>query len=225
VRKNSVKRKSELSSFIKIDPVLICIVVAAALSITGSLTVISTFLCFSRLRTKTFMNIIGFISIGDLIGNFPYLLPYRPRSGSWWCTGQALLNLTGYPIEWLWTVTLVYLLYLTAVEGKLPEKLWHIHLICWFLPAILSLLTLTVGRYSENYLSSQDVCVVNNSTISIQYHDATYYGLFLLCFIIMLSLMLRIYCQSYFQNEDTERSTAFKVAKRALFWYPLHLMS
>lgn len=200
------------------DPWLAVLIAAATISVSGSIAVIATLLLFERMRSKLFMRIISFISLGDLVGNFPFLFPYRPSQGNWWCSLQAFMNLAGYPIDWLWTVTLVYLLFNLSRHGKLPETLWPIHCVCWLLPVILALLSLSVSNYTRPY-SGIGICVENNTKEAMLYHAVTYYGLLYCCILIMITFFILIFLQQQ-RKDPNVTSTAFSVAKSALQWYP-----
>lgn len=200
------------------------LVISSVVSVTGSLLVILTPICFSSMRQKLFMRVIAYISVGDLLGNFPYMLPYRPSARSWWCDAQAILNFAGYPMEWLWTVVLVYLLYQLAAEGKPVSLSWPTHVICWLMPLLFALLIPSFGSYQSND-EPGEVCLANETVLSLIYHDATYYGMFFGSLLTMGWLYFLIHrLESVATEENFLRKGPFLVAKRALVWYPTILL-
>jgi hypothetical protein len=182
------------------------------------------------MRGKIFMQIIAFISVGDLIGNFPYLFPYRPHTGSWWCYIQGFMNLAGYPMEWTWTVALVLLLYNVAVYHRPIRRLWPLYCICWGLPIIFALVQLSFGPY-QYYGGYGEVCSITDDYSSEIYHYFTYYGLLIICVLFMILLWLKMTWLEFQYSQGKEESSAgdrkplpFSVAKRALQWYPIILV-
>lgn len=169
------------------------------------------------------MRIVTFISIGDVIGNLPYLSPLRPQTGTVECDLSGFMNLAGYPMEWMWTVALIYLLYSLAVRGKVPTTLWPIHLLCWGVPLTLALMSLAFGPYSTGEQPTE-VCSIGNGQASIIYHAVSYYGLLILCVLALIYFYFKIYYHEYFQNDVKVATTSFAVAKNATQFYALLLI-
>lgn len=205
--------------------VLDSLVAVSTLSVCGSLAVILTPIIFRRMRDKLFMQIVAFISVGDILGNFPYMLPYREYTLNWYCDVQAFLHLLGYPIEWMWTAALVYLLYHLAVEGKVPRNLWPMHLLCWGLPLSLDFLTLSVTTYAPDNDSAGEVCTYRINKAAYVYHNVAYYGLFFASLFVMFVVYVRIHLlEAVSSKNENVRQPPFVVAKNALRWYPTILI-
>lgn len=198
---------------------VVAMIVVSVISIIGSLIVVSTPLIFPSMRYRLFMQIISFISIGDIIGNFTYLFPYRPSTGNWWCDVQAFTTLTGYPIEWLWTVILVFFLYTLALTGQVPKRTWYFHLISWTLPVILAFCSLITSKFTHTGQYA-DVCSVNTTRIAMIYHGVVFYGLLIICFVIMILLFCLLLYHEYILKDVQADSVTFTIAKRALMIYP-----
>lgn len=207
------------------ENVLFWLVAVSTLSVCASLAVILTPIIFRRMRDKLFMQIVAFISIGDILGNFPYILPYREYKLNWYCDIQAFLHLLGYPIEWMWTAALVYLLYHLAVEGKVPRNLWPMHLLCWGLPLSLDFITLTVTSYAPDNDSAGEVCTYHVNKAAYIYHNVAYYGLFFASLFVMFIVYVRIHLlEGASSKNENVRQPPFVVAKNALRWYPTILI-
>jgi hypothetical protein len=200
------------------DPQIVALIIVSVISETASLFVVITPLCFHSMRYRMFMQIVAFISIGDMIGNFPYMFPYRPGPKNWWCILQAFMNIAGYPMAWIWTTILVYLLFSLALSGKIPEKMIYFHILAWGLPIVLALFQLTVSKYHRN-VSHYDVCVDNDLYKTHIYHCVTNYGLLFACLFTMILFYLKIF-QLELSNDPNVSSNSFKTAKYALIWYP-----
>jgi hypothetical protein len=139
------------------------------------------------------MRIISCISFATICGNIPYLLVSRTVDGSSWCTAQGFLNLYFYPASWVWTTVLMCFLFQLAT-GKKPFSEVFIHLIGWGVPSVTTLLVLTTnsfGRFSSN--DDNDVCTIGGPyETAFFWHVFSYYGLFVVCLIVMLTLYWKI---------------------------------
>lgn len=195
----------------------------ATISVASSLAVVLTPLLFPKMRGRLLMQIVAFISIGDILGNLPYVFPYRAMSDNWWCNIQGFLHLFGYPIEWMWTAALILRLYQLATDGKVPNRMWLLHLICWGIPLAQDLCMLTVAPYAIDNYNEGEVCTFAVNKRSFIYHNVCYFGLYLGCLFFMLVIYLRISALEHTQNKNVKKAP-FIVAKNALAWYPTVLI-
>lgn len=163
------------------------------------------------------MQVIAFVSFGDILGNIPYLFPFRPGTGNAWCSTQAFLNLTGYPIGWCWTVVLVYLLFCLGAVGRMPKNLLPFHIVCWAVPLIVSLTTLAYSKYYGPH--DVDTCSINTTIPAVISHISVYFGLLLACIITIIGLLVRLY-QLERRKDPNVCSVAFQKAKNTLQLYP-----
>lgn len=194
-------------------------ITVAAVSLCFSLFVILTWLLFSQLRYKLFMQIIVYISIGDILGNFPYVFPFHASEGNWWCTLSGLLNFGGYPMEWMWTTTLIYLLYRLSVVGHIPKHFGVFHAINWGIPIVFAVCSLAFGPFRRSS-NDYEVCVVPIRHAPIIYHFVTYYGIFYLCVVTICVLYVRLRYFMYENPPSTKpRQRAFLVTLSAAQWY------
>ena len=194
---------------------------AATVSILSSLIVVLTPILFSTMRYKLFMRVVALISVGDIIGNFPYLLPFGREGVNWWCTLQGLMNFIGYPMEWLWTFALVYLLYELAVYGRVPKSIAHIHILCTVFPVLIATLQFLFGPIEPN-LDRSEVCTMSLSSDSaLLYHMITYYGLFVFSLLGMAVLYWRmVVFQAAHPPENAIQRSTRAVSQIALSTYP-----
>lgn len=203
------------------DETIIILMVLSTLSVVSSLLVVLTPILFVKMRHKLLCRIVAFISFGDILGNIPYVFPYRPNTGSSWCTFEAFLNMSGYPMEWLWTTVLVYLLFQLANRGKISTRMGPFHILCWGLPTLLTLLMLTFSHFEKN--NGAEVCRIQYHRTPFYYHVTTYYGMFFSSVFLQLLLYGVMHIMERAQDERV-RTTPFKVAKEALTLYPMAMI-
>lgn len=205
------------------SPYIIPIMVVALMSLIGSAAVVITCVKFKEMRDKLFMQMIAFMSISDLLGNIAYAMPDRPSSSNWWCQLSGFLNITFYPISWLWTTVLVYFLYCLATTGRVPTNITLIHAFCWGLPLGFSLISLgfsTLGR--ESYYYDFQVCSEYGGMVHSAYHGLTYYGLLLGSFLAMIWMRRGILAVEKVGDARIFQPT-YVIAKSSLRLYPLAL--
>lgn len=195
---------------------------ASVISMCGSLAVISTFLLFRRLRAQKLMSIIAYISIGELLGNTAFLIPYRPSAG-WWCNAQAFLYFTGYPISWLWTLCLTYNLYCISLKRPFLQYFRIQSIVCWGLPVLFSLTDLAFSSYSRDYGNgySFDICTVNSDGNAFIYVAINYYGCLVFCLLVMSYLLWSLAQQA---KQTPLLASHVQLAQQALELYPLSLI-
>lgn len=207
-----------------IQTYVLILLIAAVISVGASLAVVLTCMTFRNMRDKLFMHMIAFISLSDLLGNIAYAFPYRPSNDDWWCKVSGVLNLVCYPMSWLWTLVLVYFLYSLATSGKVPQNMLMIHSICWGLPLLLFLLSLSVGKLgtTSSYYDFE-VCSEYGGIAELVYHSITYYGLLFFCFLAMLVMFVRIKEHEKVGDVRVFQPT-YILAKSSLRLYPTALV-
>lgn len=203
------------------QPLITTLIVSSVISVLASSSVLLTLLVFPKMRAKTFMQVIAFVSIGDTLGNIPYIFPFRPGTGNPWCSTQAFFNLTGYPIGWCWTVVLVYLLYCLGALGRMPNTLLPFHIVCWIVPLTVSLTTLAYSKFYGPH--GVDTCSINTTPTAVTAHIAIYFGLLFFCIGTISALLIRLY-QLQRNRDPNVCSIAFQKAKNTLQLYPIAMI-
>jgi hypothetical protein len=198
------------------NELIIILMVTSIISVLSSSLVLLTLLVFPQMRSKIFMQVIAYVSFGDIVGNIPYLFPYRPSTGNAWCSAQAFMSLTGYPIGWCWTVALVYLLFCLGAVGRMPSLL-PLHTICWTLPVVVSLTTLAYSKYYGPH--GVDICSTNTTNLAVGAHIAVYYGVLFFSIVIIISFLFRLY-QLQQRKDPNVSSAVFQRSKNTLLLYP-----
>jgi hypothetical protein len=203
------------------NPFVIALTVVGICSVIGSTLVIMTLVLFESMRTRPFMKLITYIAIGEFLGNFPYVVPLRPGAGNWWCSTSAFLNLSGYPMSWLWTTVLTFRLFSVGSELNLVKPTRSIHLVCWLLPIFFALLTLAFSKYAPN--NNVDVCSENYSYKVEIYHLITYYGMLVVCLLIMFCMLIYLKYLYCYQS-DSSKTSMFSLAMVSLQFYPTSMI-
>lgn len=166
--------------------------IVAIVSSLGCLIVVLTSL-FPCMRGNIFMRIISFIAFATICGDIPYFVIMRTDDGSLWCTIQGFLNLYFYPVSWVWTTVLMCFLFRMAT-GQKPFSEIYMHFVGWGAPCVTTLLVLstnTYGRFSSN--DDNDVCTIGGPyETAFIWHIFSYYGLFIICLVVMVVLYFRI---------------------------------
>lgn len=193
----------------------------SVVSSVASLAVILTLLTFHQMRGKLFMRVIAFISIGDFLGNIPYMVPVYTGQGTFWCDVTGYLSQTGYQSGWLWTLALSVLWHQTSTRGLSLTK-WHmlaLQIVCWGVPSVFSLASLSMSAY-ENRNSYDGFCGSYGTYQAKVYHNVWQYVLVAICFFPMIGLYLHLlYIDSHVDDKSKARSIA--MAKSTLVWYPV----
>jgi len=199
--------------------------IVSIISVFGSLVVILTPILFQSLRRKLFMRIIMFISIADFFGNIFYISPFRPRNGTWLCSMSGFFNLYFYPVSWFWSTMLSYFLFNMAMYGCLPLSEIIINLICWGIPLMLVFpipFFASFGRNDDDDgLFIFEVCSAVDGGIAYSYYHAlSYYGIWILCILMMFYWYLRIRFSNLSVRFGTEWKHSYYSSLNSLRWYP-----
>lgn len=131
------------------------------------------------------MPIIAMISFCDIMGNLPYCMGICPSNGEILCSFQGFLNLYFFPVSWMYSTMLVYLLRGAFLNRKIPLSEMIIHFTCWIVPLTFTLLILTTNEYA--YGGDLCICTIGGTHVDdgLIWHAVTYYGLLYLCCFLM----------------------------------------
>lgn len=206
-------------------------VAISALSTAASSTVVLTGILFQNLmlsRYRPFSQIIFYISLCDMMGSAANCLGF-PANGSTACTTQAFIFMYFFPASWLWTIMLVYQLRCVALTNKIWLSMKWLHIICWTLPIVPSILPLTTNSYGQDdYVQGMETCTYGGNQIkSDVWIIITLYGSALLCFCVMLLCIANIGWNSF--TNGTETTPSMRRHKQSLFYttlyYPLGMVA
>jgi hypothetical protein len=189
--------------------------------------VLITMITFPTMRkNKIFMEIVAMIAFSSIMANIPYAIGIFPANGTVLCQYQGFSILYFFPVSWMFTVALAYLLRGLAYTGRLRLLRHHVHIICWGLPFLLVLLRLTTNTYGvEPALEHSSTCTYGGKNIEsgFLWEAICFCGLLLCCCFLMIFWFGEIqYLQKH--QSTTATSLTFTIAKETLFWYPVLLV-
>ena len=196
----------------------------SALSASFSLTVLLTGLLWPTTllsKSRPFSTIVFFISLSDFCFSIMNCLGF-PLNGTLQCSIQAF-GVFYFPLSsWLWTVMLVYQLRTLIILKSLHISMSWIHVICWGIPLILSLLPLSTNPYGMDDFSNGNLtCDLSGSaSTKLIWLDLCSTAAALMCFILMAIWSVEIYLH-FRQAEDAAREMSFLSIMKL---YPLALL-
>jgi hypothetical protein len=121
---------------------------------------------FMLSKNKPFSTMIFFISCCDLLGSLANCIGF-PQPGTASCSVQAFFCLYFIPASWLWTAMLVYQLRNLIIFKQISLTMTHVHIICWTIPLITSLLPLTTNSYGQDdFINGYSPCVLGGDVTS-----------------------------------------------------------
>lgn len=87
----------------------------------------------------------------------------KQRDGTFGCGFQAFVTNANYLSAILWTTVIAYQVYLAVVCKTLIMNMTRIHLVCWLLPIVVSLLPLVNARYANTGSETAAWCFFQSS--------------------------------------------------------------
>ena len=207
---------------ISVDEIIF--ILLAALSASFSLIVVLTGLLWPTTllsKSRPFSTIVFFISLSDFCCSIMNCLGF-PLNGTLQCSIQAF-GLFYFPLaSWLWTVMLVYQLRTLLILKSLHISISWIHVICWGIPLVLSLLPLSTNPYGMDDFASGDVAcnLSGNETTKFIWLDICSTAAAIVCFVLMAFWSVEIYLH-FRQAEDAPREMRFLNIMKL---YPLALL-
>lgn len=202
---------------------ILALQITSIFSVTLSLVIIFTLLCFRSMRSKVMMQMIAYIAASNIIGDFPYMFPYRPGTGNPWCSAQAFLHLSGPTMAWMWTTVVTYCLFVAATKKVMPvDEMRYYHIFCWGIPIIMTLSSLGFSNYGRNEeMEDFELCSFRGSSESVAiFHFALFYGVLVLCFICSLYWKYRLHSLDVNHSYPISKDS-FRIASSALRRFPL----
>ncbi len=164
--------------------------------------------------------VLAYISMGDMMGNASYLSEERPSNGTTACDVEGFFNIFAYPVSWLWTLYLTFVLYYLAVYEVMLDKMKLAYFICWGVPLAFAFGQIGNGGFARHENEPYDMCASGEGYQATLYHRITYYGLLLFCFVCMIAMRcVTLYLKFYLKDPCT-LTESFRVASRTLGFYP-----
>lgn len=123
---------------------------------------ILTYVLFEDMRRLKYVELVFYVSINDFIATIGATLG-RTTDGSFACWLQGLTTNYNFLASAMWTVVIAYQLYLVTHFGLLLDNMTAIHLACWLLPLVATLLPLTTSTYGTADDVTSTWCVIRSS--------------------------------------------------------------
>ena len=133
-----------------------------SLAAAGCFLVILTYITFKDLRSLRYVELVTYVSLNDMIASIGLALG-GSKTGSFVCTFQAIVTNLNYLSAIFWTTIIAYQLWLAVHYNHTIQQnqMLLIHLICWGLPIILTLLPLSTNDYG-NADDESTWCFIDN---------------------------------------------------------------
>lgn len=138
-----------------------------SISAGACLTVIATYFLFADLRCLRFVELVFYVSINDMIASVGIALG-KVQTGSFACWFQGLSTNINYLSSMFWTTVITVQIWLIVMRGTTLQDMGMIHLVCWVVPVVVSLLPLTTNTYG-NEGTNEDWCFISNRPDSPRY--------------------------------------------------------
>ena len=194
--------------------------IVGSLSATASFAVILTYYMFRDLRNLRYVELVLYVSINDFIGSIGIALGAQP-DGSIGCGFQAFVSNANYLSATFWTTIIAYQVYLVVVHKQILKNMTSIHLFCWLVPAIVTLLPLTTSSYGNNDDQESWCFIANNGGNSTRVIWLIFGFYFWLWCGIALSLYFVCHVQYSLTNMETVNEILLVGTVRRLVYYPV----
>mmetsp|Transcript_4004 Transcript_4004/g.6297 ORF Transcript_4004/g.6297 Transcript_4004/m.6297 type:complete len:325 (-) Transcript_4004:482-1456(-) len=178
------------------DIFVTCAIVSSSLSTL----VVLTGIVFPRLmlgRNHPFSNIIFFISLSDLGASIANCFGYPEDGQSALCQAQSFMIAFFFPASWAWIAALVYQLRCMLLFKRLYLSVETLHVICWSVGVLTSILPLSQNEMGEDDEESGDgVCIYRNTDseeTKFLWVLFLFYGVFFILLLAMTTWLVSVF--------------------------------
>ena len=193
--------------------------VLGAVSGIGSLFMIVALLRDRNMKITLYSRVVLYMACCDFIGAISYSFGLvKDRSPLCWV--QAIMT-NVFPVAGIfWTTILAYLLFSVISTGKMMKELsLGIHLFCFVLPIILTLLPLSTNRYGAR--GDYGWCFIDNRSDSPEWSQTFWViASFYLWIWIAIILFIALYAFIIWRLQLV-RNEMVKMSVNNIIWYPL----
>ena len=158
-------------------------IIPSSISFFASFLVMLTYVTFPDLRKLRYIELVFYVAINDFIASIGMALG-PSNDGSAACWFQGLSTSYNFNSSVCWTTVMSYQVYLIVFYGQLLQDLTYLHLICWILPLVLTLLPLSTNTYG-NVDDDSRWCFVTELSTSPHWSEL---------FWVIVSFYLGIWC-------------------------------
>ena len=132
---------------------------SAIVAITGTI--------FTDMRRRPFMQIITFMAFSDMMGSIASAFGF-PSGSSLLCPIQSFGFVFFYKASWMWMVMMAYQLWNVANRGKLGLSKLQMHVLCWVVPLVSTLLPLSQVQFGSPLVNSSSWCFFEDDVPTAQ---------------------------------------------------------
>lgn len=118
-------------------------------SASASLIIVISFFLFPDLRQLRYIQLVFFVALNDMIASIAISMG-RGESGTFVCWFQGMTVILNYLSSIFWTVVISYQVWLVLERKQVIQNMTMIHVICWGLPVVLTLLPLSTNTFGES---------------------------------------------------------------------------
>jgi hypothetical protein len=220
----------------EMNEIQFCMRFISSFSCLSCLSVICLYLSCDSISKKRYNQLIYYIAISDFFSAVGGLFGYS-TNGTFRCYIQSFLT-NYFPLTSIfWTVVITYLLFDILQKPHLQRKktmeidLW-VHLVCWGLPLLLTLLPLTTTDYGT-FDGEDGWCFLRprNGSPKWTFHFWLFVAFFAWVYIAILIFSLFLLYVAYvttspsgYLQTDSIISSTIHKAIRKLVWYPLIIL-
>ena len=143
------------------------------------------------------------------------------------CWAQGISVIYFSTASWFWTTCLSYCMYSIIRSGHSQIKDVYLHVLCWGLPLLLSLLPLVDATYGTDSSGTQWCLITSNERSSYytteMWSYLAYFGWLILCIFLMSFWYLRVRRQ--IRGKSDALSTLVRTTYQRVSWYPVVMIS
>jgi hypothetical protein len=197
-------------------------VVFSCLSGFCSFSVLLTVLVFPTMRRRGFIQMIICISLSEFVASVVSAFGF-PRDSSALCPIQSFFTLFSYKCSWVWTTALCHQLHNVIVEGKYGLSMLQMHIICWGIPLVSTLLPLVSTEYGRDDDTTFPLgwCFLEGkATAILLWTIFSFYLTFFVCLLVMTYYLVRLHIQFRGIDLKTQHPDVY-VIYDAMKLYPL----
>lgn len=202
----------------------------ATLSMLGSFSVVLTVIVFPVLVSyNLIMQVLVLISISDMLGEIVFVMGIYPDNESPACIFQGFMNSYFFPVSWLYTTALAYILKGLIIENKIVRiRRFFLHGACLGIPFVLTLLGLSTNGFGvmpEN--KGNYICTYGGACEeAFIWQSLNFYAVLYICTIAIIVFISEIFSWSWSQSEiaTASASRTYALIRDTLFLYVASLL-
>lgn len=177
------------------DTVQLIFIVFSVFSTLCSCSVLLTVIVFPEMRRRLFTQLIILMSFCEFVSGVASSFGF-PQETSYLCPTQAFLTPMFFKANWLWTAMLSHQLYTVITEGRFGLAVWKMHVICWSISLVSTLLplsTTTFGRDDDGATPLAWCFLEGRSSTELYYVIFTFYIILFGCLMVMGYYLASLY--------------------------------